>query len=349
MSEFKQLQVIKLTYSGFSAQVLGTDKVVYCSRFPPVIGSTSLPDFTSSSTEEELRPDSHINQNTFINFIQSNDTRQVDGRWKGGEWGINNFTVTAKVWFNEMYVGDVFSFEIMHNGVVKFSPQPFQPEQQLISNDTALSCNGVWNNNTYAFYMTNQSMPQKATDKLWVWGNNNQLKIKMLRRGSGDNVDCPNRIIPAAGEHLEPGQSDEARAQALFAFNEEIGVPATTLSKCYIIPLGIYDNNGRDPRYWTYSMMQDGEIVKGGIKRLSSSVAHVIYIETTDDIEPEETEQKDKVEIKSKWWENIHTVLQSHDESEWMLEDHMRFVPDTIKAIENFRSLSEDKKLQYKF
>jgi hypothetical protein len=349
MTDLNQLQILKLTYCGFSARVIGTNKVVYGARFPPVIRSTTIPVFTSSSTEEELRPDSHIDQDTFINFIQSNDTRQVNGKWKGGAWGINNFTCTSKVWFNNMYVGDVFPFQIVHNGVAKFSPQPFDPSQQLISQDTALSCNGVWNNNTYAFYMTNEPMPQKASDKLWAWGNNNQLNIKILRRGSGDNVDCPNRIIPAAGEHIEPGQSNEARAQALFAFNEEIGVPKTTLSKCYIIPLGTYNDEGRDPRYWSYSMRQNNEIVSCGIERESSSVAHVIYIETTDDIEPEETEQRDKVEIQSKWWEDIHTVLQSHDESEWMLEDHMKFVPDTIKAIKDFRLLSEDEKLQYKF
>jgi hypothetical protein len=346
-----KLEILKLTYCGFSAKIIGTNKVVYCWKFPPTVGATKIPNITTISSPYQLTPDSHIKRKTFIQFISSPSTRQPNGQWKGGSWGTNNFTITSATWFSEMYIGDQIEFNQIHQGIVKYSPKPFDGSEIIISQteNCALSCNGYWNGKFYSFYMTDNIMPQKATDKLWMWGNASSLKIKVMTRGSGPDVDFPNRIAPAAGEHLEPGQSDEARAQVLFAINQEIGIPESTLSQCYLLSLGTYEEPGRDPRYWKYSAIQDGEIVEFGIARESLSVAHILYIETADDVAPDETEQEDKKEIKAKRWENVYGIFDKYPESEWMLEDHMRFIPDSIKCIDKFKQLSLEEKAQLKF
>jgi hypothetical protein len=354
MFETTKLRILKLTYCGFSAKIDETNTVVYGWKYPPTIGSTHIPDFSANSTDEELKSDAHVDREVFVDFVKSQQTRQADGTWKGGSWGTNNFTVTSTNWFPEMYVGDTFSCQVACKGVCKYSPKPFDVSQTPIPNSeqTAWSCNGTWNDKTYAFYMTGNPMPQRATDKLWMWGcstKQSKLRIKVLRRGSGPDVDCPNRIAPAAGEHLEPGQSDDSRAQVLFAINQEIGIPQSTLSKCYLLDLGTYATPGRDPRYWTYNAIQDGQVITFGIPRDSSSVAHILYIETDDEVEPEETEQEDKTEIKSKWWQSVYGVFDSHPESDWMLEDHMKFIPDSIARIAKFRVLEPEAKQKFKF
>jgi hypothetical protein len=353
MSDINQLEILKLTYCGFSAKIIETNKVVYCWKFPPAVGTTQVPNLKVVSNSSDLVSDSHVRKETFEQFVKSNQTRQVNGLWKGGAWGINNFTVTSENWFPGMYVGNKIHVQLMHQGIVKHSQKPFDGTETIISNteNCALSCNGIWNEKPYAFYMTDNIMPQRATDKLWMWGNKSSLslRIKVMTRGSGADVDCPSRIAPTAGEHLEPGQSDEVRAQVLFAINQEIGIPESTLSQCYLLSLGTYADSGRDPRYWKYSAIQDGVIVEFGIARESLSVAHILYIETTDDVAPEETEQEDKKEIKAKRWENVNSIFQNYPESEWMLEDHMRFIPDSIKCIESFKQLSSEEKAKLKF
>jgi len=354
MSASTELEILKLTYCGFSAKIVGTNKVVYGWKFPPTIGATRVPDLASSSTAEELESDSHVNREVFVDFVKSQQTRQADGTWKGGSWGINNFTVTSTNWFPGMYIGDRIGCQIVSKGVCKYSPKPFDESQVPIPNSeqTAWSCNGIWNNSQFGFYMTDNPMPQRATDKLWMWGSSKNpmnLRIKVLRRGSGPDVDCPNRIAPAAGEHLEPGQSDDIRDQVLFAINQEIGIPQTTLSKCYLLDLGVYANPGRDPRYWTYTATQSGQTITFGIPRESSSVASILYIETDNEVEPEETEQEDKVEIQSKWWQSVYNVFDSHPESDWMLEDHMQFIPDSIKRIKEFGLNDLEAKQKFRF
>jgi hypothetical protein len=195
-------------------------------------------------------------------------------------------------------------------------------------------------------------MPQKASDKLWMWGcknNPDKLRIKVLKRGAGPDVDCHGKTAPTAGEHLEAHQSNDARELALFAINQEIGIPKETLAKCYFLPLGTYAARGRDPRYWVYSAFQDDELVTFGFERMSSTDAHILYIETDDDVEPEETEHEDTEEIRSKWWESVYTIFKSYSEEDWMLEDHMKFIPDSTQCIEMFSRLSPEEKANYKF
>ncbi len=354
MNPITRLEILKLTYCGFSAKIVETNKVVYCWKFPPTVGVTKIPNMSTISSPHQLTPDSHIRRDTFVQFVSSQSTRQSNGKWKGGAWGTNNFTVTSTSWFPGMYIGDVIECNQIHQGIVKYSPKPFDGSETIIPNteDCAFSCNGIWKGNLYAFYMTDNIMPQKATDKLWIWGSKRMesLRIKILRRGSGPDVDFASKIAPAAGEHLEPGLPADRIAQAIWTITQEINIPKSTLSKCFLIPLGKYSDDGRDPRYWTYSTCQDGIQVEFGIPRQSSTEADILYIETEDDVTPPEEEAKpvDQMEISKKYWVGINDIFDVYPESDWMLEDHMRFIPDSINCIKAFRALSVDEKAQYK-
>lgn len=354
-----RLNVIKLMYCGFVGKVEGQNKVVYGVQFPPSSG-TIKPDFSVDSTSSELEIDDHIDKSTFVNFITSEKTRQVNGKWKGGRWGTNNFTVTSETWLPGLFIGDSLEFSIIKEGIIKFTKTPFKAQDEILvlTEDKAISCNATWKGNAYPVYLTDNIMPQKACDKLFIWCSPNKTMIKIMRRGVGPNVDSPNRIIPAAGEHLEPGQSLDSRDQVLFAINQEIGIPKETLNKCYLLNLGNYSDDGRDPRYWSYCTMQPisgsccsskSEIIEFSIKRYSSTNAQILLLVTDDNVEPLETTQEDQEEIKSKWWEDISTVLDNHKEDEWMLEDHMKFIPDAIKKIEEFKQCDHLVKELYKF
>ena len=71
MSAPTELEILKLIYCGFSAKIVGTNKVVYGWKFPPTIGATRVPDLASISTAEELESDSHVNREVFVDFVKS--------------------------------------------------------------------------------------------------------------------------------------------------------------------------------------------------------------------------------------------------------------------------------------
>ncbi len=349
--------ISQITYCGFSAVIPNTNKVIYCHKFPPNSG-TVKPDFNTTGFNNLVKYDNHVRRETFINFIRNQSSRQANGRWKGGQWGDNNFTLTSENWFSGLYIGDSIQITILAEGIVKFSPTPYNAESEYAiipgSESKALTCVGTWNHNNYNLYITDNVMPQDASDTLFVWSSPKKTMIKVMRRGKGKNVDSPARKMPCAGEHIEPGQALDDRARAICDLNQEVGVPATTLSDCYIIPLGTYADPGRDPRYWTYSEFQDGQIIEFGFERPSKSTARIVYIETEDDVEPKEVDPTDTEEIGSKWWANINTILNPTKlgeivEDDWMLYDHMRFIPDTIGKLEWFRQLSKVEKEQFRF
>ena len=346
------ITISQITYCGFSAVIPSINKVIFGYKYPPHSG-TVKPDF--DTIDRVPKYDNHVKRETFIDFIRDNSTRQANGLWKGGEYGDNNFTVTSENWFPGLYIGDTMQVTIIKDGIIKFMPNTFNldpnQDQPIIpgTESKAISCVGTWNASNYNFYITDNIMPQDASDKIFIWSSPKKTMMKFMRRGVGKNVDSPKRIIPCAGEHVQPEQSQDDREQSLITLNQEIGVPLSTLSKCYIIPLGQYADPGRDPRYWTYCAVQDNEIIEFGFERPSRTKAHIIYIETDDEVEPVEIDPEDMEEINSKWWENIYTVLSTHSEDEWMLYDHMRFVPDSIQKLEWFKQLTMQDKETFRF
>lgn len=343
-----ELTVIKLVYCGFVAK--NNNKVVYCSQYPSYSG-TVKPNFEITSSEFELKADDHVGKDTFINFILSHDIYQANGTWKGGQWSKDNFTLTNTTWFSGLWIGDKIKVNIIKEGIIKYKNSPFT-EQDIILPDTeiyALSCNSVWKDKIYPFYMTDNPMPQYASDTLFVWANPTHILLKMLKRNSSPKIDFPNKIIPAGGEHLQPENTSGQREQALITINEEIGIPKEIINKCYFLELGIFDSSGRDPRYYIFSAIQDEEIIEFGIMRYSCTKANILLLQTSDEIELLETNPEDTIEIKSKSWENIYTLLDKYPDKYWMLKDHQKFIPFTIKKVTDFLSLPEHEQELFKF
>jgi hypothetical protein len=346
--EILEFEVTKIIYCGFVARIINTNKVLYFAKFPPA-QSTCSPNLSVESSDEEIKSDI-VTKKTMINFINSTDIYQIDGSWKGGKWGSNNFTITSNTWLPQLWIGDKFILNKIKNGIIKFKPEHFNDNDIIIENteNSAWSCNITWYNRIYSVYVTDQVMEQHATDTLFCWSqkeNLDELKIKLAQRNYGPNVDCPGKIIPCAGEHIQPEQPKNIRELALIAINEEIGLPKKTISECYLIPLGIYDDDGRDPRYWTYSMLQNKKIITCGVERKSTAVASILYIES--DTMPTEISYTDKEEIKKKWWSKYNS-LSNYSEELWMLKSHFEFFNDLKPTIRKFKLLKNEEKLKLK-
>jgi hypothetical protein len=189
-------------------------------------------------------------------------------------------------------------------------------------------------------------MPQKANDVLFVWENKSGHQvIKLLRRGHNENVDMQRRMMPGAGEHMEPGKDVKVKEGVLRAIKEEIGIPDSTLTDCYLLNLGTYSSEGRDPRYWLYNSGN----YSFGMKRGSESNGYVIYLKSDTDIAPNEVDPEDTEEVNTKWWAPLTTVLTEYPDDRWMILDHKKFISDTIKAIDAFKKMSPDEQATAKF
>ena len=344
------LQYLKPLYCGFTARVKGTNKVVCVSQYGPS-GGTSKPVFTVKSSEEELRPDNHIKKKTFMEFIDSPESYQVNGRWKGKQYGRNNFTLTSSKWLPGAWVNDELTITIIKDGVVKYDGKPFTDSSVILNHDYGLSCNCEWNDQVYPLYLTDNVPPQRASDTIVIWYNDyhKKMRIKMLRRGNGPNVDSPETVVVSGGEHKQLENGEDARNQALITINEEIGIPKETINKCFFLPLGIYNSNFRDGRYSKFSMIQNGIYVECGIDRYSEADANIVLLITEDDVLPKECDYTDKHEISGKWWEDIYCVLNKYPTTEFMLEDHRKFIPDSIKKVNEFLMLPLAGRNIYKF
>jgi hypothetical protein len=339
-------KVNKLSYCAFSF-VTSSEKVFYVQKFPPA-GGTIAPDLYKNSSLEEQSFDT-INKNTFIDFWISNSSFQTNGSWKGGSWGKNNLPTTDSTWMTGVYINDKVSVTVIKNGIIKYnSGNPFTDDMPIIpgSENTAWSCNIIYNDKTYSVYLTNDIMPQKANDVLFVWENKSGKQvIKLLTRGYNENVDMPRRMMPGAGEHMEPGKDVKVKEGVLRAIKEEIGIPDSTLTDCYLLNLGTYSSEGRDPRYWLYNT----DTSTFGMKRGSETNGYVIYLKSETDIAPNEVDPQDTEEVNTKWWAPIESVLIDYPDDRWMILDHKKFISDTINAIDSFKKLSPDEKEMSKF
>jgi len=336
----------KLSYCAFSI-VTTEGKVLYVQKYPPAKG-TNAPDFNMSSTVDEQSFDT-VDKKTVVDFWFSESSFQTDGSWKGGKWGKNNLPTTDSTWMTDVFIGDTVTVTVIKNGIIKFNGGKIFTEDMPIipgSENTVWSCNINFNGSNYGAYLTDNIMPQIANDVLFVWENKsgNQY-IKLLTRGDSDNIDMPRRMMPGAGEHMEPGKDIKVKAGIIRAINEEIGIPTETLTDCYLLNLGVYSTEGRDPRYWLYHTGTSSF----GMKRGSETNGYVIYLKSNTDTAPKEVDPEDTEEVNSKWWANLQTVLTDYNDDRWMILDHKKFIPDTIRAIDNFKKLDPIEQNKLKF
>lgn len=345
MTEGKMFgEILKFGYNLASINVEG--KVIYFQKFPPALNTTNSPDFGRLSRDDELSSDNHIRRETFINFIRDNNLYQANGDWKGGEWGSNNFLTSIG-----LYIGDYVKIEIIKQGIIPFKGgNPFNDEYDIIrdSESSAWSCNLHYERDgreeIFSGYLTDEAMGQYAIDVLFISENELEERyIKILKRGlSNPNVDNPETFMPGAGEHKEPGLDIKFKDGIIRAVKEEIGIPDETLSLCYLLNVGKFDNAKRDSRYWSYTTIQDDNIVKFGIERYSSTEVSILYIKHHSSLQPKETIQLDIIEVGKKFWVNLNDPkLQNLT---WMIPEHGEYIKKSNEIIERFKELSKDEK-----
>ena len=167
--------ITRISYSAFGVRLENTDKILYFARFPPTDG-TVVPLMEEPSSEYDLKVDDDVTAEEVIEYWSSKDTRQLNGMWKGGSWGIDNFMYASQVWCTGAFVGDTIIIDFVKNGVIKFAwGVAFSPEggQEPLPKtlNSAWSCNLTVEKTggVYAGYAMNFMMPQYANDLLFIW------------------------------------------------------------------------------------------------------------------------------------------------------------------------------------
>jgi len=350
------LIVLDIGYNILVCGIIGTEKKIYIHKFPPALNTTEKPIITNTKSDYTFEINSELRKESAINFWKSTDLFQLNGDWKGGEWGSNNFPTTSTDFCTDVFIGDVLSLGNIIDGIIPYpkrKSKPFEEGDQIIpgSENFAWSANITLKktNITYSCYVCDKPMPQSAIDVLFVWENSRGHQfVKILKRGlPNPNLDMSSLLMPGAGEHREPGNKICFKSDALEAIKQEIGICQTTLSNCYLIPVGTYNEDKRDPRYWSYSVNQDGKIITFGPERKSETSVYVLYIKTDTDVEPAEIEHEDKIEVGKKYWIGLDNPILSNKEI-WMIPEHSLYFEPTRNVLDLFQNKEQSEKELYK-
>jgi hypothetical protein len=352
-----ELVVLDMGYNLIVCGIVGINKIIYIHKFPPALNTTIKPQIVEQKTDYyEHKFNRNLRRETVLNFWQSKDLYQVNGDWKGGEWGSSNLATSSKDWFSNIFIGDKLSIKNVIDGIIPYNKilsKPFNPYDEIIVGSENYACtSNITQNNTnqtYSCYICDVPMPQSAIDVLFVWENSlSNRYVKILKRGMPNpNVDMPNLLMPGAGEHREPGNKICFKTDALRAINEEIGISSETISKSYLIHVGTFNKEKRDPRYWSFSVQQDDSIITFGPERYSETNVYVLYIKTETENEPEEIEYEDKIEVGKKYWIGLENPILTNKKL-WMIPEHSFYFEHSKIILDLFCTLEEEEKNSHK-
>lgn len=358
-----ELVVVDLGYNLIVCGVVGINKIIYIHKFPPVLNTTLKPQYCEIKSHYEHKYNKNLRRETVLNFWKSKDLYQANGDWKGGEWGSSNLPTTSKDFFTDIFIGDKLVIKDIIDGIIpypKILSKPFKAFDEIIVGSEKYACTAnIIQNNTnnpnnpnqiYSCYICDTPMPQSAIDVLFVWENSfSDRYVKILKRGiSNPNVDMPNLLMPGAGEHREPGNKICFKSDVLRAVSEEIGISKDTISKSYLIPVGTFNKEKRDPRYWSFSAYQDNMIITFGPERQSETNVYVLYIKTDTSISvPDEIEPEDKIEVGKKYWINLENPILTNKKL-WMIPEHSFYFEHTKHILDIFCRLGEEEKETHK-
>lgn len=364
-------RINKLAYCAVSIITESPQKVLYLTKFPPASG-TSAPNKNETKDDKDLNLGSTRDEKfrfdfdydfekatvdveyvknlkeKYENFWSSSDSKQKNKKWKGGKWGEENLTLTSEKWLPGAFLSDKLQITPIKKGSIPYGKDfDNNPAINKGTEDHVWSVKVSVGDKEYNAYLTENIMPQKATDILVFMKIGEVLHIQMLKRGDARNVDMKERYIPGAGEHLEPGENDKKdKKKPDIAFwrslREEMGITPKVLTdakatstKIEVINSAhkdkgkednIYDSEGRDPRYWTFDI--EGNVC--GIKRGSSSKVYALYIHSENTID---SKAKDGLEVQSQKWFPVDEVL-TWGEDKFMIEDHKQMIEDAKKMID---------------
>lgn len=351
-----ELIVLDLGYNLIVCGIVGINKIIYLHKFPPALNTTVKPKIVKQEINYEHKFNTNIKRETVLNFWQSKDLYQANGDWKGGEWGSSNLPTSSQNFFTNIFIGDRLAIKNVIDGIVPYNKilsKPFDLSDEIIegSENCAWTANitQIDTNQTYSCYICENPIPQSAIDVLFVWENIfSHRYVKILKRGiSNPNVDMPNLLMPGAGEHREPGNKICFKTDALRAINEEIGISKETISKSYLIHVGTFNKEKRDPRYWSYSANQDNQIITFGPERESETNVYLLYIKTDTEKEPDEIEFEDKIEVGKKYWISLNNPILKNNKI-WMIPEHSYYFEHSKNVLDLFCSLGEEEKYSHK-
>jgi len=379
--------IIKISYCSFAILVtnsINQNKVIYVSRFPPHVNSTNtFPNKSNNTNVEDFKND-NISKGQFISFwFDSRNTQDTlntqDIKWKGGAWGSDNLITTSDNWFTGAFIGDQIKLKYICDGV--------KDKINVIIEDTkyvTTTCDGKiiklnnisYESKAYKCYVTDNAVDQVATDALVVLKlNTGEKYIRLLQRANGPTTDMPYKYIPGAGEHLELmdnttfmldyDKTKWEKSGVGRSLKEEMGIEYGNIASSndfdvYLIPLGKFDEKGRDPRYGTYEW---NEITKNsnnkyetihhnfGINRKSSTTATLVYImqkhnnnnvDLLNNFLSFQNANTDQQEISKSEWvllcDNNYTVSEDlkNKYKDFMIKDHKKIIDTAIKHLSVF-------------
>ena len=324
----------KVSYCGFSAIIknLQGEKVIFFQKYPPA-GGTVPPNLTNITVDEELLKYDTITSEEFIDFWSSDIQTQVNERHKGGAWGLDNCLPwnqeeigNKKRWLPGKFIGDNINFKIIE---INDSYWMVKIDEKDIA------------------YVTDMPMPQIAMDVILLIKLNNDYYVKVLTRGSAENVDMQGKITIGAGEHVERKNGLITVKSANRALEEELGnikdyKDTLQITKSITKLIGEDNRNFRDPRYSKYSIKKGTEIIDFGYDRPSSSKIFVCYLEgnvsnidnqnTTKNI-LEKIKGTNNVEIKGAKIVNLKDILNKYPLEKWGWASHYIFLDYLTKFI----------------
>jgi hypothetical protein len=195
-------------------------------------------------------------------------------------------------------------------------------------------------------FLSENIMPQVANDVLVVAYDKNQSTVPLIRTmyraKPGRRQDLPNAYMCGAGEHIEPTDPVSNTEKMIRSIKEEIGdldvLNPDWKTTTRILDLGVFNSNGRDPRYWKFQTT-DGLVF--GFNRKSESTSNAIILETPIDSNIVITTDIDIVEINqnSPVWQPIE-LANTIPDNKWMIMDHKNLFD---KFLTEFKQYHDDK------
>lgn len=303
---------------------------LYMTFFPPAMNSSNAPEI-SSGLDLPLLPLPDVSNlpsvETMTRFWVSDDERQCDGRYKGGAWGSNNFPPTNASWIYGANLLDEILVSGYVHGIIPF--QKFKGSNDLSipiipeTEHMALSVRFYFHGGLFHGYLIAEPMNQIAVDAMVVYKTNMNCYVRCAKRNvRGPNTDIPLKLIPGSGETVEPTAGGfNVKEQLRKAVREELALSGD-FSSSQVFYIGTFDAIGRDPRYDTYSVIEDGVQKTFGPPRKSITKLYFILFDSEYHEKPRTVlDDVDEAEIAKTFWMNLNKLCEV-DPSEFMVPEH---------------------------
>jgi hypothetical protein len=154
------LIVLDLGYNLIVCGIVGINKNIYIHKFPPALNTTVKPQIMEQKTGYEHKFNTNLRKETVLNFWQSKDLYQMNGDWKGGEWGSNNLATSSKDFFTNIFIGDRLSIKNVIDGIIPYNKilsKPFNVSDEIIVGSENYACTAnitqINTNQTYSCYI----------------------------------------------------------------------------------------------------------------------------------------------------------------------------------------------------